>query len=370
MANIVVENATKKFGKFVAIDDVSISINDQEFVVLLGPSGCGKTTLLRAIAGLGMVDSGRILIDGKDVTYISPRDREISMVFQNYAIFPHIKVFDNIAFGLKMKKMPPNQIRERVQEAAELLHIEGLLDRYPGAMSGGQRQRVAVARAIAYESKVLLMDEPLSNLDALLRLEMRAELKSLLNKLDVTTIYVTHDQIEALSMGDRIAVMKQGRILQYDHPTMVYDKPSEMFVGSFIGNPPMNFFKAHVQKQAGQLQVKVGDLYITPPEEMIQPLNRYEGKFIYMGIRAENMEALNQHEPNTLSVHVDVVEPLGSQNLLTISVDGERLKVSTHPDFHVQVDDNISIRLPIQKLRWIAPDTQHAIAPDLSQVAV
>ncbi|HRV95512.1 MAG TPA: ATP-binding cassette domain-containing protein, partial [Anaerolineae bacterium] len=197
MAEIKVENAVKTFGDFVAVDNVSLTIHDQEFMVLLGPSGCGKTTLLRAIAGLGMVDSGRISIGGRDVTYLPPRSRNISMVFQSYAIFPHMKVYDNVAFGLRMRKVDKNDIDRRVRRASELLHIENMLDRYPSKMSGGQRQRVAVARAIAMQAGVLLMDEPLSNLDALLRLEMRAELKRLLAEIDVTTIYVTHDQIEA-----------------------------------------------------------------------------------------------------------------------------------------------------------------------------
>jgi multiple sugar transport system ATP-binding protein len=217
MADIRVENLVKRFDNFVAVDNVSLTIEDQEFVVLLGPSGCGKTTLLRAIAGLGMADEGRITIGGQDVTYLPPRERNISMVFQSYAIFPHMTVYDNIAFGLKMHKFDKPEIDKRVRQAAELLHIEDMLNRYPSKMSGGQRQRVAVARAIAMKSEVLLMDEPLSNLDALLRLEMRAELKRLLQEIKATTIYVTHDQIEALSMGDHIAVMKSGQIQQYDN---------------------------------------------------------------------------------------------------------------------------------------------------------
>ncbi|MGH2541349.1 MAG: ABC transporter ATP-binding protein, partial [Ardenticatenaceae bacterium] len=251
MAGIKVESVTKTFGDFVAVDDVSLTIEDQEFVVLLGPSGCGKTTLLRAIAGLGMADSGRISIGGRDVTYLPPRERRISMVFQSYAIFPHMKVYDNIAFGLKMNKVEQAQIERRVRQAAELLHIERMLDRFPSKMSGGQRQRVAVARAIAMQSEVLLMDEPLSNLDALLRLEMRAELKRLLAEIKATTIYVTHDQIEALSMGDRIAVMREGVIQQYAQPITVYDLPSNQFVGGFIGNPPMNFMRGQVRRENG-----------------------------------------------------------------------------------------------------------------------
>ncbi len=257
MANIKIESVIKKFGNFVAVDNVSLEIEDQEFMVLLGPSGCGKTTLLRTVAGLGMADEGRISIGDRDVTYMPPRQRGISMVFQSYAIFPHMKVYDNIAFGLKMNNVEKTEIDKRVHQAAELLHIENMLDRYPSKMSGGQRQRVAVARAIAMKSQVLLMDEPLSNLDALLRLEMRAELKRLLAEIKATTIYVTHDQIEALSMGDRIAVMRNGAIQQCDKPTVVYDFPANDFVGGFIGNPPMNFMDAQVQRNNGAVEVSV-----------------------------------------------------------------------------------------------------------------
>lgn len=367
MAEIVIEGAVKRFGKFVAIDDVSLTVHDQEFVVLLGPSGCGKTTLLRAIAGLGVLDEGRILIDGRDVTYLPPKQRDISMVFQNYAIFPHMTVFDNIAFGLKMRRMAKETIRERVHHAAKLLHIENMLERYPGAMSGGQRQRVAVARAIAYDAKVLLMDEPLSNLDALLRLEMRAELKTLLARLGATTVYVTHDQIEALSMGDRIAIMRAGKILQVDTPTRVYDLPANQFVGSFIGNPPMNFLHGQVRREDGMIKVKIGDLLIAPPEEMQNPLHAYEGRHIYLGIRAENMEALTQPAPDTLPVTVEVIEPLGSQNLLTAYIEGGMLKISTHPDFPATIGGQIWLRFPIRKIRWVDPESGEAISPDLEK---
>ena len=256
MSEIRIENVTKRFGKFLAVNDISLTVADREFMVLLGPSGCGKTTLLRAIAGLGMADEGRISIGGRDVTYLPARERGISMVFQSYAIFPHMNVFDNIAFGLKMQKLDKAEIENRVRRAAGLLHIEGMLDRFPSKMSGGQRQRVAVARAIAMQSQVLLMDEPLSNLDALLRLEMRAELKRLLAELGATTIYVTHDQIEAMSMGDRIAVMRDGIIEQVDFPTTVYDRPANQFIGGFIGTPPMNFLTGQVQRQDGRTVVR------------------------------------------------------------------------------------------------------------------
>jgi multiple sugar transport system ATP-binding protein len=368
MADIVVENAVKRFGKTTAVNSVSLTVKDKEFVVLLGPSGCGKTTLLRAIAGLGLVDSGRITIGDRDVTYLPPKERKISMVFQSYAIFPHMKVFDNIAFGLKMRKISKEAMQEKVENAAELLHIEQYLDRYPAQMSGGQRQRVAVARAIAYDAEVLLMDEPLSNLDALLRLEMRAELKSLLNKLGTTTIYVTHDQIEALSMGDRIAVMRDGEILQLDTPTTIYDRPTDQFVGGFIGNPPMNFFDAQIRREDGKTRAHIGDFSLTPLPEFNEVLQQYDGKHVDVGIRAENMEALSEPATDALKVVVDVLEPLGSQNLLTIRVGRDLIKLSTHPDFPAKMGQEIWIRFPSSKIRWFDPDTRKAIVPDLEKV--
>lgn len=357
MAEIVVENIVKSFGSIRAVDNINLTVKDKEFAVLLGPSGCGKTTLLRAIAGLGMADSGRITIDGKDVTFLQPKDRGISMVFQSYAIFPHMKVYDNIAFGLKMKRVNKVLIKEKVERAAELLHIENFLDRYPSNMSGGQRQRVAVARAIAYEAKVLLMDEPLSNLDALLRLEMRAELKSLLNDLGTTTIYVTHDQIEALSMGDRIAVLRDGNILQYDPPTKLYDYPAEKFIGGFIGNPPMNFFDTQVRKYDDGYRAVVGDFRLTPSTDVADALGKYDGQIVTAGIRAENMEALNSPADDTLQVKVIVVEPLGSQNLLTLRVGEDTIKLSTHPDFQTAPNQDIWVRFPSSKIRWFDRDT-------------
>ena len=353
MAEIRVENVTKTFGDFVAVDNANLTIRDQEFMVLLGPSGCGKTTLLRAIAGLGMADAGRISIGERDVTYLPPRQRKISMVFQSYAIFPHMTVGDNIAFGLKMNKVDKATIDERVKRAAELLHIENMLDRYPSKMSGGQRQRVAVARAIAMNTQVLLMDEPLSNLDALLRLEMRAELKRLLAEIGATTVYVTHDQIEALSMGDRIAVMRDGVIQQVDEPTRVYDLPSNQFVGGFIGNPPMNFMQGQVQKENGHVKVVIGDFTLEPADVMKPLVRSFDGDNIVMGIRAENMETLAQPTDDALKVQVLVVEPLGSQNLLTVKIGEDRVKVSTHPTFDIQPDMDVWLRFPADKIRWI-----------------
>jgi multiple sugar transport system ATP-binding protein len=361
MSEIRIENVTKRFGNFVAVDDVTLTVHDREFMVLLGPSGCGKTTLLRAVAGLGMADEGRVCIGDQDVTYLPPRERNISMVFQSYAIFPHMTVYDNIAFGLKMNKVNAAEIKQRVHQAAELLHIEQLLDRFPDKMSGGQRQRVAVARAIAMKARVLLMDEPLSNLDALLRLEMRAELKRLLRELKATTIYVTHDQIEALSMGDRIAVMKDGAIHQVDEPSVVYDRPANQFVGSFIGNPPMNFLTGEINRENGEVAVQVGDFTLTP-ERAMQPLLRgIANDRVVLGIRAENMEALTTPAEDAVKVRVLVVEPLGSQNLLTVNIGDDIVKVATHPTFPVTPDSDIWLRFPADKIRWIEPDSQHVM---------
>ena len=357
MAEIRIENVTKRFGKFVAVNNANLTVRDQEFVVLLGPSGCGKTTLLRAVAGLGMADEGRITIGSRDVTYLPARERNISMVFQSYAIFPHMTVSDNIAFGLKMKRVDPKVVTRRMRQAAEMMHIEEMLDRYPHKMSGGQRQRVAVARAIAMESEVLLMDEPLSNLDALLRLEMRAELKRLLRELKVTTIYVTHDQIEALSMGDRIAVMKAGVIQQIDEPPIVYDMPSNQFVGGFIGNPPMNFLTGQVRQDNGRIQVQIGDFALTPAANIQPELQSYDGKRVLIGIRAENMETLNQPAEDAVKVRVLVVEPLGSQNLLTVNIGSDTVKVATHPTFQVAPDEDVWLRFPADKIRWVDRET-------------
>lgn len=368
MANIRIENVYKHFGDFVAVDNASLEIRDQEFAVLLGPSGCGKTTLLRTVAGLGMADEGRITIADRDVTYLPPRERGISMVFQSYAIFPHMSVEKNIAFGLKMANTDPKVMAERVRMAAELLHIEDMLDRFPSDMSGGQRQRVAVARAIAMQARVLLMDEPLSNLDALLRLEMRAELKRLLADIGATTIYVTHDQIEALSMGDRIAVMKEGVIQQFEHPTTVYDLPTNRFVGGFIGNPPMNFLGGRIVANGAAKSVKamIGDFEITPSDEMAPILVPYAGNSIVVGIRAENMEAVKQPSDDALGVRVIVVEPLGSQNLLTVRIGDDIVKIATHPTFNVAADDDIWLRFPVDKIRWVDPASGKALYPELA----
>src|SRR5438477_3584541 len=287
MAEILIERISKTYShaKTPAVDDISLTIRDREFMVLLGPSGCGKTTLLRMVAGLEYPDAGRVVIGDPDVTDLPPRKRHIAMVFQSYAVFPHMTVLDNIGFGLRMQHRPAAEIKTRVEKAAGLLQLEPYLGRYPAQLSGGQRQRVAVARAIVMEPAVLLMDEPLSNLDALLRLQFRAELKKLVSEVKTTTVYVTHDQLEALSLGDRIAVMREGQIVQVAEPMQVYDHPATEFVGSFIGSPPMNFLKGTARSHAGGTHVEIGGQSLQAPAGVAQASE------VLVGIRAENIQA-------------------------------------------------------------------------------
>ena len=361
MAEIIISNLYKRFGKVVANKDINLHIQDQEFMVLLGPSGCGKTTLLRGIAGLDPVDSGTILIGNQDVTYLPPRKRRIAMVFQSYAVFPHLTVFENIAFGLRMQRLPASEIKKRVGSAADLLQISDLLDRYPAQVSGGQRQRVAVARALAVQAEVLLMDEPLSNLDALLRLEMRAELKRLLKEVKTTVVYVTHDQVEALSLGDRIAVIRSGEILQCDTPLEVYDNPINEFIGGFIGNPPMNFLDAQVRQVNGQVTITAGGGNFIPQEAVQAALRDKPRKNLKMGIRAENIQVIDQPDDQALQAEVLVVEPLGSHILLTAQVNKQRVKVNTHADSRFNVGERIWLKPVIEKIRWMDAETGTAI---------
>ncbi len=336
MAEILIDQVSKRYPGTLALEDVSLTVHNEEFMVLLGPSGCGKTTLLRLIAGFEQPDEGAILIDGRDVTEMAPGRRGLAMVFQSYALFPHLKVFDNIAFGLRMHQVNRADIQGRVGAAAELMQITRLLDRYPTQLSGGQRQRVAVARALVMEPAVILMDEPLSNLDALLRLQMRAELKRLLHEARTTTIYVTHDQIEALSMGDRTAVMRDGRILQVDTPMAVYDRPGHVFVAQFIGTPPMNVLRGRM----GEREVEVeGNLLAIGVQDGYRP-----GEEVAVGVRAENIEVSHQRSDGSLQAEVGVVEPLGSHLLLTLALGSQLLKVATRTDFQVRANDRVWVR--------------------------
>jgi multiple sugar transport system ATP-binding protein len=350
MSEIRIERISKTYpgGKAPAVLDVSLTVADSEFVVLLGPSGCGKTTLLRMLAGLEFPDAGRITIGDRDVTDLPPRKRGIAMVFQSYAVFPHLTVFENIAFGLRMQRRPNEEVRRRVDHAASLLQLEPYVTRYPAQLSGGQRQRVAVARAIVVEPAVLLMDEPLSNLDALLRLQFRAELKKLVSEVKTTTVYVTHDQVEALSLGDRIAVMREGQIVQVGEPMVVYDWPATEFVGSFIGSPPMNFLRGVARTENGQAQVAIGSQSIAAPSAVAQ------ADSVLVGIRAENIVASARPPgPPALRAETLVVEPLGSHLLVTATIEGQMLKVITRTDFPARAGEPIWLMPESDKLRWL-----------------
>ena len=368
MAEIRLERVTKRFKQLRAVDDVQLTVADGEFVALLGPSGCGKTTLLRSIAGLEEIDSGRILLGDRDITNLPPRHRHIAMVFQSYAVFPHMNVFENIAFGLRMAKLHNEEVKQRVESAAELLHIGELLKRYPAQTSGGQRQRIAVARAIAMQSGVILMDEPLSNLDALLRLEMRAELKRLLREVGTTTIYVTHDQVEALSMGDRIAVMRAGQIVQVGDPLAIYNAPIDRFVGGFIGNPPMNFISARLEQSDGGLVATIdggGRITVADPAP---ELAQRAGQSIVVGIRAENIDISHAADAggsgrDRVPARALVVEPLGSHNLITLALGDARIKATTRPDDTIQPDQDVWLDIDARRIRWLDEASGRAIGP-------
>jgi multiple sugar transport system ATP-binding protein len=329
MSDIQITAVRKDFKGHQALKAINLDVKDQEFCVLLGPSGCGKTTLMRIVAGLETETSGDILIGGKKMNGLPPRERNIAMVFQNYAVFPHMTIAQNIGFGLKMKKMDEAQTKKQVQMAAELMHIEHLLERYAGQLSGGQRQRVAVARALAVQPDVLLMDEPLSNLDALLRLEMRSELKGLLKQLKTTTIYVTHDQTEAMSLADRIAVMYGGEIVQYDAPPKVYTDPASSFVGGFIGNPPMNFISnLDVQRALG----------VSAPPSNAKTL----------GIRPEDLELAN----DGLELDAKVVEMLGASQQINSKIGDELIRVSCAATPTIAAGSKIRVRARAAQARW------------------
>jgi multiple sugar transport system ATP-binding protein len=316
MAEVVLDKVSKVFGsKVVAVDEASITIADKEFVVLVGPSGCGKSTFLRMIAGLEEATSGEIYIDGKLVNNVAPKDRDIAMVFQNYALYPHMTAFDNMAFGLKLRKYPKDEIAERVREAAQILGIENLMERKPKELSGGQRQRVAVGRAIVRKPKVFLFDEPLSNLDAKLRVQMRTEIEKLHNRLQTTMIYVTHDQIEAMTMGTRIVVLKDGLIQQVADPMTLYDAPVNRFVAGFIGSPAMNFAQGKLTGN-GQLVFDEGTFKVPLPAHLGEKLNAYKGKDIIFGVRPEDLyigKPDGSEAPVSFNATLEVVEPMGNE---------------------------------------------------------
>lgn len=317
MASVTYRHVYKRFGDVTAVKDISIDVADKEFLVFVGPSGCGKSTCLRMLAGLEEISEGEILIGDRIVNDVPPKDRDIAMVFQSYALYPHMSVYDNMAFGLKLRKTPRAEIDQRVKEAAEILGLMQLLDRKPKALSGGQRQRVAVGRAIVREPAVFLMDEPLSNLDAKLRVSARAEISKLHKRLGTTFIYVTHDQVEAMTMGDRIAVLKDGELMQIDTPRQLYTMPNNMFVAGFIGSPSMNFFNGTLVGEEGKLFVDTGDFRIHVPEDRKSAYHSYVGKEVVLGIRPENLHSPEFAPPNInaspVQATVEVIELLGHE---------------------------------------------------------
>ncbi|MBE7055044.1 MAG: sn-glycerol-3-phosphate ABC transporter ATP-binding protein UgpC [Ruminococcaceae bacterium] len=366
MASLQLKNIYKRYaGGVTAVTDFSLDIADKEFVILVGPSGCGKSTTLRMIAGLEEISEGELYIGDKLMNDVAPKDRDIAMVFQNYALYPHMTVFENMAFGLKLRKTPKDEIKKRVQEAARILDIEHLLERKPKALSGGQRQRVALGRAIVREPLVFLMDEPLSNLDAKLRVQMRSEISKLHQRLQTTFIYVTHDQTEALTMGTRIVVMKDGLIQQVDSPQVLYNFPVNMFVAGFIGSPQMNFCDAVVAEEADGLYVKFGSNSVKLSDEKAAKAKEYIGKTVVMGIRPEDMyddaDSLEKFADYVIKADVEVTELMGAETYLYVIVDGMNFIARVKPDSTATVNTTISLAIDPAKIHIFDKETEKTI---------
>ena len=362
MATVEMKGIGKVYdGGVRAVDNANITVNDQEFVVLVGPSGCGKTTTLRMIAGLEDITEGEMYIDGKLVNDVPPKDRDIAMVFQNYALYPHMTVYDNMAFGLKIRKYPKQEIQARVKEAAQILDIEELLDRKPKALSGGQRQRVAVGRAIVRKPKVFLFDEPLSNLDAKLRVQMRAEISGLHNRLQATMIYVTHDQVEAMTMADKIVVMKTGVIQQIGSPLVLYNNPVNRFVAGFIGSPPMNFLTVKITEDGGKLiMTEADDISMEITGATADVVKPYVGKEIIFGIRPEDL--IFQADGNgPIKTKVTVVEPLGAEIHLYVDTTQHSMIARVNPQFDLHVGDVATFTPTMEKVIFFDMETEKAL---------
>jgi len=396
MAEIAYEHVSKIYPDGTkAVHDLELEIQDAELMVLVGPSGCGKTTALRMLAGLEEISEGEIRIGDRIVNDLTPRDRDIAMVFQSYALYPHMTVADNLAFGLKLRKLPKNEVKERVQRAARILQIEEFLKRKPRALSGGQRQRVAMGRAIVREPQAFLMDEPLSNLDAKLRVQMRAEIHQLQRRLGVTTIYVTHDQVEAMTMGDRVAVMNAGHLQQVDTPQVLYDQPVNEFVAGFIGSPSINLVESELARSNGHLEVSLGEHKLAVDDKIARnrsSLGDYVGKKIILGIRPEDFEdaAIEPDAPadRRIKVTADLTEPLGSEVLVHFGTEatavvssaaaadagedadirlGEEDEVTTRliarvsPKSHVALGQQIELAVDTTRLYFFDPETRAAV---------
>src|SRR5579871_3768933 len=381
MAGVVLKNLTKSFNKVTAVNSINLEIRDKEFMVLVGPSGCGKTTALRMIAGLEEATSGEILIGERVVNDVSPKDRDIAMVFQNYALYPHMSVYDNMSFGLRLKRTPTGgpwpvnskrtfskeEIDRRVNEAAEMLGLKPLLQRKPKELSGGQRQRVALGRAIVREPKVFLMDEPLSNLDAKLRVQTRAELIKLHRRLGITTVYVTHDQVEAMTMGDRIAVMSNGIIQQVDRPLTLYNHPTNLFVAGFIGSPAMNFVPVAIKAQGESVLADAGSFVVTLPPAQAERARPYLNKTCTFGIRPEDIadkqiaSLITSTPGNTITVDVDVTEPLGSDVEMYLKAGEISLIAMIDSASQARIGDRIEVVLNMEKSHLFDPQTEQAL---------
>ncbi len=367
MASVTLKNIYKIYdGNVTAVSDFNLDIADKEFIVLVGPSGCGKSTTLRMIAGLEDITKGELYIGDQLVNNVEPKDRDIAMVFQNYALYPHMTVYGNMAFGLKLRKVPKDEIDKKVHEAAKILDIEHLLDRKPAALSGGQRQRVALGRAIVREPKVFLMDEPLSNLEAKLRVQMRTESGKLHQKLDTTFIYVTHDQTEAMTMGTRIVVMKDGVVQQVDTPTNLYSIPCNMFVAGFIGSPQMNFIDGKISKRDDGTYVVIGKDEIKLPEGKAKTLAEtgFAGEEVVLGIRPEDIhddELFISNSENVLETDVEVTEPLGAETYLYFKIDGKDFTARVNPRTTAKPGDRIKIAFDATKIHLFDKETEKTI---------
>ena len=367
MAGVLLDHITKKYGEVTAVTDLNVQIQDREFLVLVGPSGCGKSTALRMIAGLEEITAGDIYIGDRRVNDVAPKDRDIAMVFQSYALYPHMSVYDNMAFGLKLRKRPKAEIERRVKEAADLLGLQNLLQRKPKQLSGGQRQRVALGRAIVREPQVFLMDEPLSNLDAKLRVETRAGLIKLHQRLQTTTVYVTHDQVEAMTMGHRIAVMRDGLLQQLDTPQTLYDRPANLFVAGFIGSPAMNFFPGQLVSENGgsDLWVQTSGLRLKLPDARRAQLQSANGREVVFGVRPEHIhsraEVREALPGQTATVNVSVVEPLGSEVFAYLSANGHEFIARMGASAQPRPGETVETVFETDKLQIFDKETEQAL---------
>jgi multiple sugar transport system ATP-binding protein len=366
MIALTLNNISKRFGKKVlAVNNLDLQVEEKQFVVLLGPSGCGKTTTLRMIAGLEHTTTGSILLYDRDITEAPPRSRNISMVFQNYAVWPHMTVFDNIAFALKLHRIEKSIIDSTVHEVAEMVKIDELLERFPRQLSGGQQQRVALARALAVHPKLFLMDEPLSNLDAKLRTAMRTELKAIHQRTEATSIFVTHDQSEAMSMADRIVIMRNGEVVQTGSPDDVYFRSADMFVAGFIGTPPTNFFPVTIERNGAHLSLKSRHFEVPLSPKVAGELASYSKRDLMLGVRPEDI-LFTTDQDAILRKDVMVIEPQGSHKIVAIELDGMTLKISAAPSTKVEIGEVAHLRFNLENLHFFDPETEKRVAADSS----